>query len=55
MPTCVFRDTAQDELRVTLRAQCPKGLGTGTRSDVPVRVLEWGTPPGPIAQLVWMP
>jgi hypothetical protein len=55
MPTIVFRDTPQDQLSVTLRAQPPPGLVHGTRTDVPVRLLEWGTPPGPLAQLVWMP
>ena len=55
MPTVVFRDTAQDEQSVTLRARSPTGLVNGKRADVPVRVLEWGAPPAPIAQLVWTP
>ena len=55
MPTIIFRDSLQDQLSVTLRAKFPTGLVKGSLADVPVSVLHWGTPPGPIAQLVWTP
>jgi hypothetical protein len=55
LPTLLFRDQPGAELYVVLRTDFPDGLVDGTRADVPVRLLSWGEPTGPVAQLFWDP
>jgi hypothetical protein len=55
LPTRIFRDQPAAELYVVLRTSFPEGLVDGSRADVPVRLLSWGDPGGPVAHLFWDP